>query len=245
MNRRVLTAALAAMLIFPAAAAAQLSLQDDTGWMSNLRVTPFIGYLTSFERTEEWFHTGGTEADRVRVQTDIAGGTTFGLEGEYPLRGRFGAAAAAAFASRDRSFVVLHTGEMAELDGNNVFLLRAGGVMHLREDDTELVKRRLGASVFAGGVVMHERPHDELGTADLLDSATHFGVNFGVAGELPFGNDRFAVNAAIEDNIMWWSDGPSTNLAASYFDDEPATATIESDLTHAWLVRAGVSIRIR
>lgn len=244
MNRGVLAIALAAVLI-PAAANAQIQplREDVTG--PTLRVTPFIGHLTSFERIEEWRSFAGSQVSHVRVSHNVAGGTAAGLNLEVPLSGRFGVTAAGAYASRDRAALMTNTGEAFLIDGNDVFLGRLGAVMHLREEPSEFVLRRMGASIFAGGVVMHERPGNALGTAEFASNGTHFGINAGVNGELPFGGDRFAVQVGIEDNVMWWSEAPLASVASEYFSAAAAETTVSTDMSHTWLFRAGISVRAR
>lgn len=243
MYRRMLAAAFAVLLI-PAAAAAQFQpLQEDqTG--PRYRITPFFGYLTGFEREEIWTFSGGAQPEMRVVRHDVARGPTVGVSADVPLRGRFGVTAAAAFGSRDYAFQRLNNGELFVSDGNNVFLGRLGGIMHLRQEPSEFVIRRLDASVFAGGVVMHERPQNELGTANFVSSGTHFGINVGVSAELPFHDDRLAVQVGIEDNIMWWREAALASLAREYFASPAGQTTASADMSHAWLLRAGLSLRV-
>jgi hypothetical protein len=246
MIRRVFAAALAASLVLPTVAAAQYRpLQDDASWGPSFRITPFIGYLTSVDRIEDWAHVDGSQTARLRTEHSIAGGTAGGISIEVPVNSRFGVTGAAVFAQRDHTVFTLNTGEAFQIDGNNVLLARLGGVMHLREEPSDFVLRRLGASVFAGAAVMHERPRNVLGTADFLDSGTHFGLNIGLAAEMPFAQDRFAVQLGIEDNMMFWSDRQGVRLAEEYFGTSGTTrqVTVTSPMSHAWLLRAGISYR--
>ncbi|CAN5713578.1 hypothetical protein BH23GEM10_BH23GEM10_13020 [soil metagenome] len=244
MYRRMLAAAFAVLLIPATSAAQSQPLQDDRA-EPRYRITPFVGYLTGFEREEIWTFNGGAAPEAVTVRNDVARGPTVGLNVEFPLTGRFGVTAAAAFASRDHAWLSLSNGEMFVIDGNNVFLTRVGGIMHLRQEPSEFVMRRLGASVFAGGTVMHERPRNRLGSAEFVSSGTHFGINVGMSAELPFHDDRLAIQVGIEDNVMWWRDGSLASVAREYYASPVDQTSVSSDMSHAWLLRAGLSLRIR
>lgn len=244
MHRCVRAMALTALFI-PAAAAAQLQpLQEDIAG-PQFRITPFVGHLTAFERIEEWRYTGGADPSAVSVAHEVAGGTALGVNVDVPINARFGVTAAGAYAARDASILALNTGEMFQIDGNNVFLARLGAVLHLREDPSDFVLRRLAASVFAGAAVMHERPRNSLGTADFAANGTHFGANLGVNAEIPFAADRFALQLGIEDNMMWWRDTQVLSIASEYFGSPAAETIVSADMTHSWLVRAGITMRLR
>lgn len=243
MNQRVLATAFAATLMLPAGGSGQgWMTQDEPVLSPYLRITPFVGYLPSFVRLEDWSHAGSTF---VQSEVTIAGGPATGIAVEAPLYGRFGLTAAALFGSRDATvFEVLETGEEFLLDGSRVILGRVGVMVGLTEDPSELVLRRLNASVFAGVTVLHERPRNEFGTAEFMDSGTHLGGNLGVVGELPFAGDRFAIQAAIEDHIMYWREGPLKGLAAEYFLGPREDTRVSTNISHTWLLRAGVSMRL-
>lgn len=246
MIRRVLLAALAVVLVSPNPASAQLvPMQDGPFWNARLRVTPFVGYMTSFVRAEEWTHTG-TTPQYAQIDNEIGGGTAAGLNIDVPLASRIGLTALGAYASRSETvFTVLETEDTYRIDGSNILMGRLGLALHLHEPVSELVLRRLGASVWVGGVMMHERPRNSLGTGDFLDNSTHFGVNFGFSGDIPFADNRLALQIGAEDNVMWWSE--SSGLAYEFFG-RPGTieeTSVSADMSHAWLFRVGLSIRMQ
>jgi hypothetical protein len=247
MNRRVLVATLAALLVTPSVLAAQLRpIAEPDPWGPRFRITPFVGHMPAFERTEDWAFDDGEEPVRVRSVQDIARGTAIGLNVDMPLTGRFGVTAAGAYAARDRTIFQVDTDMPFQIDGNHVIFGRAGLIMHLTEDPSELVLRRTNASLFAGGVVMHERPRNALGTADFIDSGTHYGINLGASGSLPFGGDRFAIQVAIEDNVIWWNKRQLASLAHEYFGrpGDISQTTVATPVSHVFLLRAGISLRM-
>lgn len=247
MNRRVLIAALAVVMLVPqGSASAQLvPLQDEPFWTARLRVTPFVGYLTSVVRTEEWLH-AGTSPQYAQIDFELAGGGAAGLGIDIPLANRVGLSGMAAYASRGESvFTVLETEDVYRVDGANYIIGRLGLAVHLREPVSELVRRRLGASIWVGGVVMHERPKNSLGTGDFLENVTQYGANFGFSGEMPLGSDRIALQIGAEDNVIWWKE--TTALAYEFFGQpgQPEATAVNRDLSHVWLFRVGLSFRMR
>jgi hypothetical protein len=166
---------------------------------------------------------------------------------EATLAGLWGVTAAAGFFQRAQTqYVVLHSGDTRRADGANVLIGRFGTVFQMPSEEFEFVLRRLEAAAFAGGVVLHERTRNTLGTGAALGNATQFGANVGVAAGLPFANDRFAVQVAIEDNIVFWRDEPLARLAREHFrrpGAAPAQTAVNAGTSHTWLLRAGISAR--
>src|SRR5687768_6885181 len=248
MHRCGFATVLAATLVFPASVAAQAGPDEEVVLIRGLRVSPFIGFMTAFTRNEEWTFEEGAEFMIAESEVDIAGGTAFGVQVEGPLQGRFGLIGAGGYAARgDTEFLAAGPGgsDAFRVDGNHVFFLRGGAALHLNERESELVLRTLNASIFAGGVVMHERPRDRLGS-DFLESGTHLGLNLGLNAEIPFGENRFAVQLGIEDNMMWWDETQLRALAYAYFGS-PGTSientSASGDVAHTWLMRAGIQFR--
>jgi hypothetical protein len=247
MTRRVLVAALAASIVLPGTAAAQLA--AETGPAPRFRITPFVGYMPAFDRAEEWSFDNNNTTIFRHAELRIGGGETVGLHFEGPLRGVFGVSAAAGFARRSNtSFVVTESGDTWRMDGSNVFFGRVGPVYHMPTEQSEFVLRRLGASAFAGVVVMHDRARNTHGTADYMGSGTHLGANLGVSAELPFAQDRFAVQVGIEDNMMFWNRTHLARLPYEYFGQPGQSrqqTAVSTSMSHVWLLRAGLSYRMR
>jgi hypothetical protein len=246
MTRRVLTAAFAVCLALPAGAAAQPTAFDHTP-APRFRVTPFIGYLTGFVRQEQWRYSDGSQVTTVETDMHVRGGPGAGVHFEAAARGPFGVSAAAGFFVRDESaFVVLNSGETIGLDGINTLMGRLNVAFRMPTEESEFVLRRVDAAVYAGGVVLHDRYRNTYGSADLLDAATHLGVNLGLSAELPFARDRLAVQFGAEDNIIFWR-GASLEQLPMRFQGRPSGTTgvaVATTRSMTWLLRAGVSIRI-
>jgi hypothetical protein len=248
MTRRVLLAALAVTFVLPAAATAQAGApQADRFHGPRLQITPYVGHLTSIKRVEEWGFTGGTESFYSQAEVELGGATAFGVQLESPLAGDFGLSAAGTYGARDATrFVVLNSGDRRRVEGPHVFLGRLSLAYHLPPETSEFVLRRVGASAFAGGVVLHERPRNSAATGVELDSGTSFGVNLGIAAEIPFSRDRFTVNLAVEDNLIWWDEQALASLPFEYLGrpGQRDQTVVSANMSHAWLLRAGISIRL-
>jgi hypothetical protein len=251
MQRRVLAAAIALMCVIPAVAHAQLMpLQDDPTWGPRLRVTPYVGYLPAVTRHENWIHNSSGQNTFVQVDYQLAGASAIGLLAENTIHGPWNALVGVMYASRGQStFDVLSTGEEFNINGSRFFFAKAGVSLTLKEKQSELTLRRLSASLFAAPFVMHERPRAELGFEDsgVFDPSWHYGLNLGVSGELPFAQDRFSLQVALEDYATHWSSGALVNLPDFFFDDSTpgASTQVESKLSHSFLMRAGLSYRWR
>lgn len=249
MTRRVLLAALAATLAFPAAARAQFGATAGEVLFRgpHLQVTPFLGYLTGVNRIEDWSYTDASGSYHAQADLDVGGATMVGLSFEAPLAGNFGLTAAGGYGARDATvFRVLQNGEYWAVEGPHVLLGRLGVAFHLPPETSEFVLRRLGASAHVGATVLHERARHRVGSAELEDG-THFGANLGVSATVPFAGDRFAVQLGLEDNMIWWNQRALASLPYEYFDrpgDREQTVASVS-MSHVWLLRAGLSMRLR
>lgn len=244
MHRSVLAAALTVVLAAPTDTSAQLVPSQDRPFANRFRVTPFVGYMTSLIRAEEWTYSG-TTPQFASIDYELGGGGAAGLNIDVPFGSRVGLTALGAYTRRDETlFTVLETDDIYQIDGSDFIVGRLGLALHLFEPVSELVMRRLGASVWVGATVMHEMPRDELTGDDFLEDLTHFGANFGFSGEIPFSENRFALSIAAEDNIMFWRE--STILAYEYFGQpgEPALTSVNVDWSHAWLFRLGLTFRL-
>jgi hypothetical protein len=248
MHRRMLAAVFIATLALPTAASAQGGPLRGDPAAAGVRITPFIGYLAGFTRSEEWLHDSDDGVAFLQSELRIAGGEAAGLVLDLPLANGFGVTAAAAYGSRgDTEVNVLQTEDAFLIDGHWIHLGRLGVSYRMPQEVSDFVLRRLGATIHAGGMVVHERPRQRLAPDDALDTATHFGVNFGMTAELPFAGDRLALQVGVEDNITWWNESALASLPYVYLNRpgaSPDQTRVSTGASHQWLVRAGVSVRL-
>lgn len=251
MQRRVLAAAIAFLCANTVAANAQLMpLQDDPSWGPRIRVTPFVGFLPSVERQETWIHNSAGTNTFVDANYKLASGTAIGVNGEVIMHGPWNGLAGLMYGSRGSSqFGIVSTGEEFQINGSRFLFARVGASYSLREKETELTLRRLSASVFAAPFYMREMPRAQVGFADanVFDPSSHFGLSLGVSGELPFAKDKMTLQIGVEDYATIWAKGALRRLPDSFFNDATpgASTKVETDISHQWMIRAGLSYRWR
>jgi hypothetical protein len=252
MQRRVLAAAIALICANSVAVnAQQMPLQDDpvTMYGSHIRLMPYVGYMPAVTRHETWIHNDGTTNTRVLADYKIAAGNAVGVTAEMPMHGSFNYVAGVMYASRgESSFAFPSSGEEFGINGSRYLMARAGLSMTLHEKESELTSKRMGASLFATPFYMREMPRSESGfaDADVFKASNHFGVTIGVNGELPFAQDRMSFQAGIEDNATWWSSKALSRLPDAFFNDPNtgATSNVETNVSHLWMLRAGLTYRL-
>ena len=247
---RCLFGCAATVLLLPSAVGAQLMpLEGDTHQTDRLRVTPFAGWVAAITREESWHYrdaAGTAVSDRADMM--LAGGPVAGLVVEVAWRGPFRLLAGAAYVDRDDTEFSVNGGEPVVFTGSSNVLIKAGVGMELREEANQMTVRRLGAGAFLAPFYLLEMPKQIASIPDeqLFEAAHHFGVNLGVTGELPFAADRFAIQLGFEDYLTLWNGGALQRLPDWVREASGDNATeVDADLSHQWLVRAGVSFRFR
>jgi hypothetical protein len=244
--RRGLAAALGIAVLLPGAAAAQAPFPDEVYPLPALRITPFVGWAPGVTREESWSYVDEVDGSlRENVDMRLAGGPAVGLLAHFALRGPYSLLGGLTYVERDDAEFTVAGGDTWVFTGSRNLLFRAGLGMDLRERD-DLTVRRLGAGVFAAPFYMLEMPQDIAGieAPELTDAAHHFGLNFGVSGELPFAADRLALQLGFEDYLTLWNEGTLARLP-DWVRNSPGSPTeVDAELTHQWLVRAGLSFRL-
>jgi hypothetical protein len=249
--KRAVFAALAVAAALPASAAAQLMpVQDESVWGPRIRVTPFVGTAPTVSRTERWtVLTNGAAPASTNFEVDLGSGPAAGAVLDVRLVERFNFVASGIYISRGRTREFSTAGgDVFDHPGSNFLVAKAGISMRLREPVSELQFRRLSASVFAGPAYIRETPKDDLFSDPmLLESLSHWGANFGVDADIPLGWRSLALQAGIEDVVVWWNDAETAsrmdNIAA--LDGFATETSIQTDPSHMLLFRAGLSFRFR
>lgn len=236
MLRLVLAAAACAVL--PTSVLAQASLIDRPVGDLRLRVTPYFSYSPSVLRTETRTVIGEAAFERRQVDFDLGSGYGGGLRLEYLFSEPFTVFADGGFVRRGDS---RDTDTRRREVGSDYVMLRAGLGMRLREPESELQLRRLGASVYAAPTLILEMPRPDVRRTAASDM-TLFGVHFGLEAEVPI-TPRIAAMAAIDDNFVWWDD---TELGRRHASASGATGTtIEVAASHVWQFRFGLTFKFR
>jgi hypothetical protein len=243
--------AVAAFATLPAIASAQAPRALDDGWGPMLRATPFIGWSPSFNSSGNLaIFTGGVNP-RIESATysyDYAYGPITGVNFEARAHNQFSGVGQIAWSSRSRTTALDEDGFEFEEPGSDFWFVKVGGLMRFRED-SELQLRRLNAAIFAGPAFIREVPDVSiLSGSSFTKARNHWGFNFGAEAEMPLSNRMLAFQAAFEDNMIWWDEIAvqqrlAANIRNSYGSE--AVAEVDSDLSHMFVLRLGLSVRFR
>ena len=244
MRRVVYTALASALLATAGTASAQVAAQQmDAG--PRLRITPFVGQAPQFERKERWNVSDGVLAGSFAIETPFASGAAVGGVVEARLTEKFSFVASGVYIAR-RSTIDFETSELDP--GANFLLAKAGVALRLRESVSEMQLRQLSASIFAAPALVREMPKDDLSVDPALtDAINHYGLNLGFEAEIPLNGDFVALQFGAEDFVVWWNESE----LADRFDRGAAgggfatTSTVETDPSHMWVFRAGLTFRLR
>jgi hypothetical protein len=246
MVRHVL-ATLAALVVVPAVASAQAApLPDTDRWGPTLRITPYVGFAPMFTRIEDRLTYHGDAAEFGRVEVEHPGGLTLGLDADYRVHRALGVALGAGFTTRGRNLEFSHAeDEVFEAAGSDFVFARAVATLRLQEPESELQLRRLSAALFAGPVLMREIPAADIGRGT-GDGMNLLGFGFGGGGEIPLAGPNLLLHVGIDNNVIWWD---TTELARrvdavnAAFGLETWTE-IETNVSHLWVLRAGLTFRL-
>jgi hypothetical protein len=249
MKRAVVVAA-AMILALPAFGSAQLvTMSDPSPWGPRVRITPFVGQAPTVTRTEHLtINEGGTSASGD-FDVRLGSGITSGLIVDVRALERFSFVASGAWVSRGRTVGnSIVNGDPEQHLGANYIMARAGMAMRLREPISELQRRQLSASVFAGPAYVREMPkNDPFLPGSAQRNASYWGANFGLNADIPLGWEALSLQAGDEDYVFWWNGEELGHrrdimLATQGYN---TTTFVEADASHMLLFRAGLSLRVR
>lgn len=250
MNRAV-TSAIVAIATLPAFGFAQ-SLMPDVdrlAWGPRVRITPFVGQAPAASRLERWTVSGPGGTIVTNFNVELADGPVAGLAVEVLAIDRFAFMGSFAMVSRGRTTEYsTAASEFYEHEGSNFLLAKGAVAVRLREEVSELQVRSLTATVFAGPAYIREMPKDDpFADPVLLDGMTHWAVNFGANAELPLGWNSLAIQFGVEDYYTWWNNTEfgRRNDAIFAANGFSTSSIVESDPSHMWLFRAGLSFRMQ
>jgi hypothetical protein len=245
--KRIIVAALAAMIILPTYSSAQMYQLDRPQWGPRIRVTPFIGFAPAVSRTEQWTFLANGFAVDDRYDVQLATGPAAGVSVETQLVERLALMVSAAWVTRGETIEESRgTSTRFVHNGSNFLFGKAALALRLREQVSELQVHTLTGTLFVGPAVVREMPKADPSAPNpvLLDPSMYYGVNFGLDALIPVVSDKVTFQAGVEDYYIWWND---TEMARR--NDIAAGGTVQSAVTtdpsHNWLIRAGVSLRVR
>jgi hypothetical protein len=236
-------------MFIPLAASAQLMpLQDELPWGARLRVTPYVGLAPAVTRIENYFVEVGGTLTQGRYDVDFASGQAVGADIEVRVYDRFSLLAGGTYIRRGETIEFSEAaGSFTQREGSDFLMAKAGLAVRLTESVSEMQLRHLSASVYVAPTYVREMPRPDVRQDPLLleDMAT-WGVSLGLDAEIPLGSERLAAQVGIEDVVTFWNEGElaSRNDALFAQGGLDSNTTVKADLTHQWLIRAGLTFRL-
>lgn len=237
-----------ASLLLPAAAAGQLLPGEQPG-RARVRLSITGGWATDVARQERWVATGESGAATENAEIELGGGPVATATLDVRLVGPLGLLIGGTFIQRDDAVLTVGTLEPLLLTRSRTLFGKAGLSLWLSERDPMNV-RRLGGALYLAPFIARETPDVLAGFegTGVFEEVTQVGINAGVLGELPVLGDRVALQLAFEDYFTFWDEEAAARLAhyaINHPDDPSAVTTAEVDASHQWVVRAGLSLRLR
>ena len=242
--KRHLVVALAALVVLPHLAAAQ---QGDVGWGPRLRVTPFVGISPNFKQTGEAI-VGTDQSITVHdYEARFASGFGMGVGAEFNVWNRFSIIGSGMWSSRGDGELLDFEDEVRyETDGTNLWLLKAGLAMRLREIEPDLQLRRLNATIYVAPAVVMDRPKVEVFTpTSARRNYTHTALNIGAEAEMPISNNKMGFVLGLEDYMIFWDDNKASGRVGGYIQQRSpdAIVQVETRRSQVWVLRAGLTWR--
>ena len=248
--KRAVFAVLAFLSLLPSAIAAQgTAVMSDPVWGPRVRLTPFVGQAPTVSRNERWAVVNGADVSVGDFDVDLGAGPAIGASLELQVMNRFALIGSGLFINRGqtREFSFIDS-EFFVSEGSNFLVGKLAAALRLRESASEMQLRQLTATIFAGPALLHEMPKDDPSVNPaLLESVTHWGVNFGVDAEIPMGQGPLALQLGFEDFYTFWNTGELAARNDRAFAGVGLTteSALEADASHMILLRAGMSFRFR
>lgn len=246
--RRSLLVLLTALAALPTAAAAQFPvLRAEDPWGPRIRITPYGAVAPSFTRRETRVGVDNASAAVTVDQVDVSLGpglaTGVGVEGR--VWQRFSLIGSVLWLRRgDTEEYSDVEGGFRALSGSDMFIGKAGVAMRLREDDDQLQLRSLSAALFVAPAVVVDKPREGLFSVE-QDRMTTLGLNLGVEAEVPLAGGPFALQAQLEDFVLWWRDEDLSRRVerVNAARGRNVTTLLDAETSHMWLLRMGLSVR--
>lgn len=248
MMRPVLAAAAATMFIPLAVSAQLMPLQDELPWGARLRITPYVGLAPAVTRVEHYLVDVGGTLTEGRYDVDFGSGQAAGADIEVRVYDRFSLLAGGTYIRRGETIEFAEaTGTFSQREGTDFLMAKAGLAVRLTEGVSEMQLRQLSASVYVAPTYIREMPRADVRQDPLLlEDITTWGVSIGLDAEIPLGSERLAAQVGIEDVVTFWNEDELARRNDALFAQGGVTSntTVKADLTHQWLIRAGLTFRV-
>jgi len=222
--------------------------QGDPGWGPGVRVTPWLGVSPGF--TQQGLATVFDDDGFSNHPYELKYGSSVaaGLNVEVRLINQFAVIGGAAWSSRGQGELVNFEDELVySYEGSDLFIVKAGLAMRLREVRPDVQLRRLNASIFVAPAFIADVPKRTPFTPPGSGgNVHHFGLNLGAEAEMPLANDRLAFQVGFEDFIIFWDEEDFSDRVGGYIRTAHpgADIAVDADNTHMVFLRFGISYRL-
>lgn len=245
--KQALFTALSVLMLLPAAVTAQgANVLDPQDWGPRVRIMPFAGFGPAVTSKGDLMIATGSQLTADSYEFEYASGPVAGLSMEMRLHSRFSLIASGAWSRRGEA--VFQSGDSVATDaGSDFWMARLATALRLRERNTDLQFRNLGAMIFIGGAMVRERPEVLPGSAaEWQDDVTHWGIYAGAEAEVPLTEKSLALTAGFEDTMMFWNaSGIERHVRRYYQSEHGAGSLAEADpnISHMFTLRVGLTFR--
>lgn len=218
---------------------------------ARLSITPFVGVRTPFVATGTLTLDASGQRSTVGYgqAPEQSGGVTAGAEVELRLLGPLSVLGAASYSQVGVPFDVEHRGDAVDA---SLWLAKAALAVRLPEPRRDARRFRPSAVLSAGPALVREDPREVSGTPEgsayreLTKPINHRALNLAAKATAPL-SPRLGVQLGFENFITFWNDAERARRLERVFREEvgvPVSARYASDVSHIFLLSAGLSLRL-
>ncbi|HUF68839.1 MAG TPA: hypothetical protein VMM79_09380 [Longimicrobiales bacterium] len=249
---KVLRTGLPALVLIASAstaARAQHSVWDpERGADAEIRFTPVIGWTAPFTRHELRSIVLEDRVARGEFDVKHQAGLTAGAMLEFRSFGPIRLTAGALYVSGGEALETADQGSVSRSRPTADFVLaKAGIVIRIHEREASLQRRSLNVALSASPAYVLAVPQREPAGGGRESPFGSPGLNLGIDAEAPFGGGAVGLQVSVEDFIVFWNRGELERRMDAEFDGAGVTgrSVIHPDPSHMWVLRAGLTFRLR
>lgn len=252
---RIGVLALAAAMVFPAAAAAQTGPGFATEPHPNVlpfarfSVTPFVGLRVPYGSGT--YYLLFDDGSQLRLNDERGGGTALGLQAEAQILGPLSFVASGTYtAGNEDDVIVRESGtEIGRLrfDGPAIWFAKAGLSYRLPDPSPDTRRYHPSAAITVAPAMVFTRPRGFAGAdPEITRSRRHFALNLAADASHRIGTRGLAVHLGLEDYITFWDGGGTRLRDETLFREvfeEPVLVVYDRTHANLLLLRMGLSYR--
>lgn len=213
-----------------------------------IRFTPVIGWVPAFVRAERRAIVLQDRVVRGDFEVEHDGGAAAGATLEVRSFGRLRLTTAALFVRGGAALeTALQNHEVRERPASDFLIVKAGIAVRLHEEVTALQVRSLNAALFGAPAYVLAIPGRDAATGGRQGPYGSWGLNAGIDIEAPIGRGRVGVQISAEDFVVMWNREELERRMAAELAGAGSIGdvTVDPTATHIWVLRAGLTFRLR